>query len=328
MNRQWILSALPKDKLTTDAFEFTTGPVPEPGAGQLLVRQHYLNVMPGNRAYMHDNVGASMETGVVMPGLAHGEVVTSNHTDFAPGDVVDCYGGWQDYAVVDANLVEKREPGLPFEHYAGLLGQSGHVAYIGLLHIAKPRAGQTLLVSAAAGGIGNLVVQLGKLSGCRVVGVAGGPEKCEWLRQDVGADETIDYKAGDLDAQMKEKCPEGVDLYFDNVGGAVLESALNAMKVGGRIICCGNTSQYDVGELGPGPRGVPVTIIQKDLTLQGFAFMRYSHLYAEADRKMWEWFQAGRVKPFYHVFEGLEHAPDALIAIMNGKNRGISMIRV
>ncbi|MFD3915067.1 NADP-dependent oxidoreductase [Streptomyces sp. NPDC058603] len=331
MNRQWIYTAAPEGKLTTDIFELRKTDVPEPGPGEVLVRNRYFNIMPGNRAYMHANpiYGASgLQAGRPMMSTAVGEVVRSSDPAFVPGDVVQAMSAWQDYVAMPAQDLFKRDGAHSVEHYIGLLGQSGYTAYFGLLHAGRPRAGETLLVSAAAGGVGSAVVQLGKISGCRVVGIAGGPEKCAWLEQEVGADATIDYKAGEPAEQLRRTCPEGVDLFFDNTGGPVLEAALDAMKNGGRIVLCGNTAQYDSDKPMTGPKGVPLTLILKDLTMKGFAVGTYGDRFGEADRAYSSWLEDGRIKPFYHVIEGLEQAPDALVGVLGGANRGMTMVRV
>jgi NADPH-dependent curcumin reductase CurA len=325
-NRQWLYTAVPEGKLTTDIFKLQEIDVPEPGPGEVLFRNLYLNIMPGNRAYMM--MPDVMQAGRSMTSLAVGEVVASNDPGFAQGDIVEAFAPWQDFALMPAQALTKRDGGHPVEHYMGLLGQTGYTAYFGFLHAGQPRAGETVLVSAAAGGVGSLVVQLAKLSGCRVVGIAGGREKCAWLERELGIDATIDYKAGNLDGQLKETCPEGVDLFFDNVGGPVLEAALDAMKFGGRIILCGNASQYDSDQPMVGPKGVPLTVILKNLTMRGFPYGAYSQLFSEAERNLWKWVQEGRIKPFYHVVEGLEQAPDGLVALLNGSNRGMASPRL
>ncbi|MEV6175033.1 NADP-dependent oxidoreductase [Streptomyces sp. NPDC051954] len=330
LNRQWIYTSAPEGKLTTDIFELRKIDVPEPGPGEVLVHNQYFNIMPGNRAYMHDNPihgGNGLQVGNPMMSTAVGEVVSSNDPAFAPGDVVQAMAPWQDYVALPAQGLAKRDGTQSVEHYIGLMGQSGYTAYVGLLHVGRPVAGETLLVSAAAGGIGTAVVQLGKIAGCRVVGVAGGPEKCAWLEEEVGADATVDYKAGNLAEQLQQACPEGVDLFFDNTGGPVLEAALDAMKIGGRIVLCGNTAQYDTDKPMTGPAGVPLTLILKDLTMKGFAGMTYAKHFGEADRNYSTWLEEGRIKPFYHVIEGLEQAPNALVGVLNGANRGMTMVR-
>jgi NADPH-dependent curcumin reductase CurA len=332
MNRQWIYTAVPQGELTTDIFDLREIDIPEPGPGEVLVRNRYLNIMPGNRAYMRSTsvlAGLALQPGQPMMGRGVGEVITSNAPEFASGDIAEMFfTAWQDYVVVPAQYLAKRDGAHPMEHYVGLLGQTGYTAYCGLLHAGRPRSGETLLVSAAAGGVGSTVVQLGKLSGCRVIGVAGGAEKCAWLEREVGADATIDYKAGNLDEQLKQACPEGVDLFFDNTGGPVLEAALDAMKIGGRIVCCGNTAQYDSDQPMTGPKGVPLTLIMKDLTMRGFTYTAFQQHFGEADRNLWAWVQDGRIKPFYHVIEGFENAPNGLVGVLNGANRGMAMVRV
>ncbi|MDB5531356.1 MAG: alcohol dehydrogenase [Devosia sp.] len=325
-SRQWIYMSVPEGKLTTDIFKLQTIEIPaQPGPGEVLVRNRYLNIMPGNRAYMRMGLIAA---GQPMWSLGVGEVLASNDPGFVPGDVVEGLLPWQDVAVVPAQTLGKREGSYPVEHYTGLLGQTGYTAYFGLLHAGQPRAGETVLVSAAAGGVGSLAVQLAKLSGCRIVGIAGGADKCAWLEREVGADATIDYKAGNLAEQLRQTCPDGVDLFFDNVGGPILEAALDAMKVGGRIILCGNASQYDSDQEMLGPKGVPLTLILKNLTMRGFPYKAYEQQFAEAERNLWAWVQDGRIKPFYHVVEGLEQGPTGLVGILSGANRGMAMVRV
>lgn len=329
MNRQWWYVTPPKGKLSTDHFQLREVPVPDLEPGRVLVRHRYLSLMPGNRAWMQRPTYRSvLDPGQVMPGRTLGEVIASDAPGFAPGDVVEGGAGWQDYAVVSPRSLTKRPGGQPQEHLVGLLGTSGLTAYFGFLHVGRPRAGQTVLVSAAAGGIGSIVVQLARISGCRVVGVAGGPEKCAWLRQDVGVDATVDYKAGDLAGQLKTACPQGVDLFFDNTGGPVLEAALDAMKIGGRIVCCGNTAQYDGEAPAAGPKGLPLTLNVKSLTMQGFIVSNYLDRFGEAEANLWGWRQAGQLKPFYHLVEGLEQTPAALVGLLNGANRGMTIVRI
>jgi NADPH-dependent curcumin reductase CurA len=329
LNRQWWFVAPPEGKLTTQQFELRQAPVPSPKEGEALVKHRYISLMPGNRAWMQrETYRSQLTAGRVMPGRALGEVVESRHSDFKKGDIVETNLGWQDYAVGAATQLYKRDASRPIEHLLGILGSSGMTAYFGLLYVGRPRAGETLLVSAAAGGVGSLVAQLAKIAGCRVVGVAGGSAKCEWLRREVGVDDTVDYKSGNLAEALRAASPDGYDLFFDNTGGPILEAALDAMKTGGRLVCCGNTAQYDSEVPQSGPKGLPLTLIVKSLSMTGFVMHNYRDRFSEAEANIWKWREAGRIKPFYHVVEGLENTPVALIGLLAGANRGMTIVRI
>ena len=328
-NRQWWYVAPPDGRLSHRQFELRETGIPQPAAGEVLVRQRYLYLFPGNRAWMRDATYRSHLTpGQIMPGRGIGEVVASNSPDFSPGDVVELDRGWQDFAVAPAENLFKRAPDRPLDVVMSLLSGSGITAYFGLLHVGRPRAGETLLVSSAAGGVGSIVAQLGRIAGCRVVGIAGGPEKCAWLRDEVGVDEAVDYKAGDLASSLRRACPDGVDLFFDNTGGPVLEAALEAMKKGGRIVCCGATASYDGDAPAAGVRGLPMTLILKSLTMKGFVVMDYHHLRGEAEDALWNWHGEGRIKALRTVAQGLEQAPDALIGMFAGAGRGMTLVKI
>jgi NADPH-dependent curcumin reductase CurA len=329
VNRQWLFAERPEGKLGVEHFGYRESAVPTPGPGQVLVRHRVLQLMPGNRSWMQrDTYRSPLETDQVMPGYAIGEVVASNDLSFKPGDVVETMLGWQDYALASAAALKRRDTPASMEDLMGLLGLSGLTAYFGLLHVGRPRAGETLLVSAAAGGIGSVVAQLGRISGCRVVGIAGGPEKCAWLLNEVGLDAVVDYKAGDLADALSAACPNGVDLYFDNVGGRILEAALDVLKFGGRIVCCGATAHYDSDTPSRGPLGLPLKLIVKSLTMHGFANYGYGAHEREAESNLLKWLSDGSLKTFYHIVEGLEKTPEALVGMMAGMNRGMLLVRV
>ena len=329
MNRQWWFVSPPRGKLTPQQFELRRVPDPVPAEGEALVRNLYISLMPGNRAWMQgETYRSQLATGQPMPGRALGEVVASNSPDFQKGDLVETNLGWQDCCVASAAQIYRRNAARPAAHLLGILGSSAITAYFGLLHVGRPRAGETILVSAAAGGVGSLVAQLAKIAGCRVVGVAGGPGKCEWLRTEVGVDAAVDYKADDFAAALHAACPDGADLFFDNTAGPVLEAALDAMKVGGRIVCCGATAQYDSETLPRGTAGLPLKLIVKSLTMTGFVMHNYRDQWPEAEARLWGWFEQGRIKPLYHIVEGLENTPAALIGLLAGENRGMTLVQV
>lgn len=329
MNRQWWYIALPDGKLGIEHFAFKSVPVPEPGAGEFLVRHLALSMMPGNRAWMQRKTYRDeLAPGQVMPGRAIGRVVKSRSDHIREGDFVETQLGWQDYAVACPSEVIVRDKAKPVEHLLGILGSSGTTGYLGLFHVGRPRAGETLLISAAAGGIGSIVSQLGKIAGCRVVGIAGGPEKCRWITEVIGCDEAVDYKAPDLAGQIRRACPAGIDLFYDNTGGPILETVLGEIKDGGRIVCCGNTAEYDSKVPEAGPKGLPLSLIVKNLTMSGFTQMRFTKEKIEAHENLWRWYEQGKLKAYYHVMHGLEQAPAALIGMMRGENRGIVQVIV
>src|SRR5688572_14308900 len=256
---------------------------------------------------------AALVDGQVMAGGTLGEVVASHDAGFAPGDIVAGAWGWQEQAAVPGNQLEKLAPRGPLSNELSVYGTTGLTAYFGLLDVIAPAAGETLVVSAAAGAVGNVVCQIGKARGCRVVGVAGGPEKCAWLTERLGLDAAVDYKADGFFRALKAACPAGIDGYFDNVGGDVLGAALFQMNLHGRISCCGVVSQYDTGNPAPGPRGIPGLLVTKRVRMEGFIVMDFFDRKAEALSDLHRMVTAGEIAVFEDVMEGLDAAPEALI---------------
>lgn len=329
MNRQWSFAKMPTDKVARHHFSFAEVDVPAPAEGEVLVQHLYLLLIPAIRAWMNQQTYRSrLVPGDVVPGRALGRVIQSRHPDIREGMLVETLRGWQDYCVCRREEIVVRDERRPPEHLLGVLGSNAIAAYFGLLHVGRPVAGETLLVSAAAGGIGAIVSQIGKIAGCKVVGVAGGPQKCEWLRSEIGVNASVDYKALDFAALLRASQPGGFDLFFDNTGGPILEAALDAMRDHGRIVCCGNTSQYDSADPDRGPKGLPLTLILKSLTMTGFVMMSFLDQRERAEADLWQWFEAGKLKAAYHVVEGLESAPDALVGMLAGANRGITLVKV
>ncbi len=328
-NRVIRIVELPRDRLSADLFRVETMPIPEAGPGEVLVRNRLLSIDPANRAWMQGRTYRdAVEAGQVMAGYGLGEVVRSNDPGFAPGDLVEGEAGWQDYFVQPASRLTKRTPYDPLTNVVSVLGLTGKTAYFGLLDIGRPRPGETVVVSAAAGATGSVAGQIAKVKGCRVVGIAGGAEKCAFLRETLGFDEAVDYKAGSVAKALRAACPDGIDVYFDNVGGPVLEAVLFQMKMGGRIVCCGAVSQYDTGAPAPGPRGLPGLLIVKRLLMQGFIVMDYADRYAEAETELAGWLKAGRMHAVEDVVDGLENAPQALVGVLRGDNLGKRIVRV
>ena len=329
-NRQIVLDRLPQgDKLGPEHFRLTDAARPTPGEGEVLLRTRYISLDAANRAWMQGaTYRSALEPGQVMAGGALAEVIESRAGHLAPGDVVFADTGWQDYAVLPGKRLAKLPPLEPMTHLLSVYGVAGLTAYFGLLECGRPKAGETVVVSAAAGSVGSIVGQIAKIKGCRVVGVAGGAEKGRWLVDELGFDAALDYKAGDLRRQMKETIPEGIDVYFDNTGGEIFETCLFAMKTFGRIACCGAVSQYDGAAPPHGPRGIPGLIVTKRLTLRGFVVMDFDDQREAALRELQGWVASGQLKVQEDVIEGLENTPAALVGLLAGENRGKRMIKV
>jgi len=329
-NRQILLDRLPQgDKLAPEHFRLTEGPRPSPGDGEVLLRTRYISLDAANRAWMQGaTYRSALEGGQVMAGGALAEVVDSNVGHLAPGDTVFADTGWQDYAVLPGKRLEKLPPMEPMTHLMSVYGIAGLTAYFGLLECGKPKAGETVVVSAAAGSVGSIVGQIAKIKGCRVVGIAGGEEKGRWLTDELGFDAAVDYKSPDFKRLLRAEVPDGVDVYFDNTGGAVFEAVLFAMKNFGRIACCGALSQYDGAPPAHGPRGIPGLIVTKRLTLRGFVVMDFDDQREAALKDLQGWVASGQLKVQEDIVDGLENTPAALIGLLNGENRGKRMVRV
>jgi NADPH-dependent curcumin reductase CurA len=328
-NRQILLVETPKEKLGSQHFRLTNAPMPVPQDGEALLRVRYISLDAANRAWMQgatyrEAVGA----GSVMAGGAIAEVLESKAPGFAAGDLVFADTGWQDYVALTGRRLIKVPKVEPMTNLLSVYGVAGLTAYFGLLRITDPKPGETVVVSAAAGSVGTIVGQIAKIKGCRVVGIAGGQQKCDWLVKALGFDAAVDYKAGSVFKTLKEAAPKGIDVYFDNVGGDILEACLFQMNTGGRVSCCGAISAYDGAAPPTGPRGVPGLIVVKRLTLKGFIVTDF---FAERDKAIAElrsWVSQGKLKIEEDVIEGLENTPRALIGLLAGENRGKRMVKV
>ena len=329
MNRQWLYAKQPQGKITAETFEWTETAIPVAREGEVLVHTLMLSLDPANRAWMMGKTYRdALEPGQVMNGFTIGEVVESKVPGLAVGDIVEGDWGWQDYAAMPARRLVKRTTKAPLELLIGPLSVTGLTAYFGLLQIGQPKPGDTVLVSAAAGAVGTMVGQIAKLVGCRVVGTAGGQDKCDWLVRELGFDAAIDYKAGGVFRALRAACPDGIDVYFDNTGGPVLDAALSLMNLRGRIACCGNVSQYDVEKPAPGPMAVPGLVVTKRLRLEGFIVMDFYDQRAEAEARLTRWVEEGKIKAIVDIVDGLEKAPQALIGLFEGRNKGKMAVRV
>lgn len=328
-NRQVLLVEKPAGKLGPEHFKLTDGSIPEPKDGEALLRVRYISLDAANRAWMHGaTYRAAVETNTVMPGGGIAEVVSSKSDALKPGDIVFGDTGWQDYAAVPAKHLTKLPRMAPLTHLLSIYGIAGLTAYFGLLHVGKPKEGETVVVSAAAGSVGTIVGQIAKLKGCRVVGIAGGADKCRWLTSELGFDAAVDYKDGAVFKALKVAAPNGIDVYFDNVGGDILEACLPQMNLNGRIACCGAISQYDGAPSATGPRGVPGLIVVKRLIMQGFIVMDYMNQRDQALADLQGWVSSGKIKVLEDVIDGLENTPQALIGLLAGENRGKRMVKV
>jgi NADPH-dependent curcumin reductase CurA len=327
-NRQFLIDHLPKGKLGTETFRLGEGAVPEPQDGEVLVRTRYISLDAANRAWMWGaTYRAAVKPGDVMAGGALAEVLESKAPGFAPGDIVWGDTGWQDYAALPAKVLQKLGKADPLTHLMSVYGVAGLTAYFGLLECGQPKAGETVVVSAAAGSVGQFVGQIAKIKGCRTVGIAGGAQKCEFLTSKLGYDAAVDYKAGDTGRALKEAAPKGIDVYFDNVGGDILEACLFNMRNHGRIACCGAVSQYD-GPAPHGPRGVPGLIVTKRLNLRGFVVFDFLDQYPKALSDLQGWVKSGEIKVYEDIIDGFEKLPAALIGLLAGENIGKRMVKV
>jgi len=311
-------------------FEFTTAPAADPGPGEVLVGVQYLSMDPAMRGWM--NAGKSyiapVGIGDVMRAGGIGRVVASSDPSLAVGDTVVGMTGVQDYAIAKAKEVNKVDPRLaPLPRFLGALGMPGLTAYFGLLDIGQPKEGETVVVSAAAGAVGAVVGQIARIKGCRVVGIAGGPEKCRYVVEELGFDAAVDYKNEDVRAALARHCPKGVDIYFDNVGGEILDIALSMLARRARVIVCGAVSQYNNLEAIQGPRNY-MSLLVNHGRMEGFVVFEYAARYPEGMQALAGWAMAGKLKAREDIVEGLETFPDTLQKLFRGENFGKLVIKV
>ncbi len=335
VNRQIQLASRPVGAPTAANFHLATSAVPVAGPGQLLLRTVYLSLDPYMRGRMSDaaSYAASVAIGATMVGATVCRVQSSQHAGFAVGDWVLAYTGWQDYAVSDGTGLTKLDPAMAHPSYAlGVLGMPGFTAYMGLLDIGAPKAGETVVVAAATGAVGSVVGQIAKLKGCRVVGIAGGAEKCRSAVEELGFDACIDHHSPDLPAKLAGACPKGIDVYFENVGGKVFDAVLPLLNTAARVPVCGLIAHYNATSLPDGPDRSPVlmrNLLTKRIRMQGFIiFDDYGHRYPEFAKDMSQWLAAGKIKVREDITDGLENAPQAFVGLLEGKNFGKLIVRV
>lgn len=334
-NRQLILAERPKGEPTQDTLNLVETAIPEAGDGQMLLRTTYLSLDPYMRGRMSDapSYAAPVEIGDPMVGGTVAQVVTSNVEGFSEGDYVLSFNGWQDYALSDGTGVTNLGTAPEHPSWAlGILGMPGFTAWAGLTRIGEPKAGETIVVAAATGPVGATVGQIGKQLGCRVVGVAGGAEKCDYAVNELGFDACIDHKADDFAEQLAAATPDGIDVYFENVGGKVLDAVIPQLNANARMPVCGLVSQYNATALPEGPdrmNWLMGQILRKKIKVQGFIiFDDFGHLYPEFAKEMSGWIEAGKIKYREEVIDGLENAPEAFVGLLRGENFGKRVIRV
>src|SRR5213080_4383879 len=326
VNRQILLVEKPSGKLGPEHFKMSEAAIPEPKDGEALLRVRYISLDAANRAWMHGaTYRAAVEANTVMAGGGIGEVVSSKAPEVKPGDIVFGDTGWQTYAAVPAKHLTKMPKIEPMTHLLSVYGIAGLTAYFGLLEIGKPKTGETVVVSAAAGSVGSIVGQIAKIKGCRVVGIAGGAEKCGWITRDLGFDAAVDYKTPDWRDRLRAATPAGVDLDFENVGGEIMDEVMARMNLGGRVVLCGMISGYNEGKP---MHGRFDTILMKRLRVQGFIVIDYLPRFAEAITQLAQWMAEGKLKHRDTIVDGLERAPEALNLLFDGGNVGKLIVKI
>ncbi len=334
MNKRWVLASRPEGAPSLDNFRLEEVALPEVGEGEVLCRTLYLSLDPYMRGRMSaaKSYAAGVEIDEVMTAGTVGLVEESKASGLAAGDVVVAMGGWQSHWTAKAKAVKKVDPdAAPLSTRLGILGMPGQTAYCGLAEIGKPKAGETLVVAAASGAVGSVVGQLAKKQGLRAVGVAGGPEKCRIVTEEFGFDACVDHRSPDLDAELAAACPDGIDVYFENVSGRVFSAVFPLLNDFARIPVCGIIAHYNDTQLPQGPDRVPAlmgAILRKRLTFRGFIVWDLAHLHTEADRSLEAWVADGSLKYREDIVEGIEAAPEAFIGLLQGKNLGKLVVHV
>jgi NADPH-dependent curcumin reductase CurA len=329
-NRQWKLTARPVGLPKRSDFTFETEAAPEPADGQILVRNHYISLDPAMRGWMNDmrSYVPPIKLGEVMRAGAVGEIVASRHPGWREGDYAVGMFGVQDYAASDTTGVQRVDASVaPIQLFISALGMPGMTAYFGLLDIGNPQPGQTVVVSAASGAVGALVGQIARIKGARAVGLAGGPEKCRYVTEELGFDACIDYKNEDIGRGLSKHCPNGIDVYFDNVGGEILDLCLARLARRARVIICGAISQYNNTEAVAGPKNY-LSLLVNNARMEGFVVFNYAARYAEGARDMATWLKEGRLKSREDIVEGIETFPETLLKLFDGGNFGKLMLKV
>ena len=333
INRRWTLAARPVGFPKTSDFKLDEQPIPEPGHGQVLVATKWMSLDPYMRGRMNETTGASytpgVEIGQPMQGTVVGEVLQSNYDGLAVGDMVEAAIGWQEYGVIDGATVRKIDPeAAPISTALGVLGMPGLTAYFGLFEVGRPVAGDTVVVSAASGAVGAVVGQLAKNAGCRVIGIAGTQEKVDYVVDELGFDAGINYKTEDVSGRLTELCPDGVNVYWDNVGGEISDAVIEQIAVKGRAVVCGLISQYNADPPPQAPRIAARMLLTRQARMEGFLVFQFAHRYDEGRVRLARWVSDGSLKYRENVVEGFENAPAAFIGLLSGANFGKLLVKV
>ena len=335
INHRIVLNSRPVGAPTLDNFRLEEAPIAAPATGEVLLRTLYLSLDPYMRGRMSDgpSYAAPVALGEAMVGSTVSRVESSNHPDFKPGDLVLGQSGWQSLALANDKDLNKLDTAMTQPSLAlGVLGMPGFTAYMGLLDIGQPKADETVVVAAASGAVGSVVGQIAKLKGCHVVGIAGGADKCRYVVDELGFDACIDHRSPDFKQQLASACPKGIDVYFENVGGAVFDAVLPLLNTKARVPVCGLIAHYNDTSLPPGPDRLGLltrTLLVKRIKMQGFIiFDDYAHRYGEFFGEMSQWLKDGKIKFREDVVDGLENAPQAFIGLLEGKNFGKLIVRV
>jgi NADPH-dependent curcumin reductase len=328
-NRQWLLAARPVGMVGPANFELREVDAPEPGPGEILVRNLYLSFDPAMRGWMEDRPSYIPPVGIgeVMRCGAVAQVIESRDASFPVGSFVSGLFGWQEYALAGPGRATPIPPGTPLTWPLGVLGITGLTAYFGMLDIGKPSAGETVVVSGAAGATGSVAAQIARIRGARAIGIAGGAEKCTWLREQARLDAAIDYKSEDVGARLSALCPNGIDVFFDNVGGEILEAVLDRIALRARIVLCGGISGYNEKEPPPGPRNL-MNLVRLRGRMEGLIVIDYAPRFAEGVAQLAAWVRAGEIAHREDIQHGIENAPRTFLRLFSGENLGKQLLQV
>ncbi|MDA0338303.1 MAG: NADP-dependent oxidoreductase [Proteobacteria bacterium] len=333
-NKKWVVASRPESMVTEDNFRIEVEDLSSPGAGEFLIEVNYIRTSPPQRMALVSGglTKQPIPIGNTMPGFGLGKVVESNHHDFAVGDLVTGGLGWQQYVISNGTTtapVKKIQPTntLPVSAQLHIFGSAGMTAYFGIYDYGKPKPGDTLVVSTAAGAVGTVVCQMGKIEGCRVIGIAGGQKKCDWLMSELRIDGAIDYRSENVHERLRELCPNGIDIYFDNVGGETLDAALDLIAQGARVILCGASSQYTNDLDFYGPKNY-FNLVYKQAQMYGYFINNFADRFDEARAKLEDMAATGNLKYAEDILDGLEQLPKALERVLTGANFGAQLVRV
>jgi hypothetical protein len=331
VNRRWLIASEPEGLVSASNFRWVDGPIPVPKDGQVLVRNLWLSLDPTQLLSMSSgSAGEATRDERVIPAQALGQVVESLHPRFERGEIVQGIFGWEDYTLTDGTgflPMFRVSADVPPQLSLGVFGLTGMAAYFGVVAVGQPRTGETFLVSGAAGGVGSIAGQIARIHGLRVIGIAGGQEKCDWLLREAQFDAAIDHRSEDVGARLTTLCPEGIDIYFDNVGGPLLDEVLPRLRQRGRVVLCGGTSRYEAKDLPPGPKNY-LSLVMVNGRMEGLLARDYADRFPEARAELSRWLESGQLRSKEDVVIGLENAPASLARLYTGANLGKQLLKI